>query len=205
MQIIPGILAKTLKELKQQLDAVSWAKKVHVDIMDGIFVPNKTIELMTLKKALPKMDMQIHLMSNKPHTYIEKFARMGAKEMIIHTEATQNAPETLEDIRLAGMKSGIAFNPETKIEQHKHNLIHADLALIMTVHPGFSGQAFIKKPLRKIQEIKKYNPTITIGIDGGVNHTNCRMIKHEGADFAIATSAVTHAQNPQKAYKEMSK
>ncbi len=201
MEIIPGILATTLKELKKQLDAVSWAKKVHIDIMDGRFVPNKTISTLTLKKAIPKMDMQIHLMAVKPHRYVNAFARMGAKELIIHKEATKKTAETLEMIREKGMKAGIAYNPETKID--KDSLIHADIALMMTVHPGFSGQTFIKKPLQKIAEVRKHNPTIIIGVDGGINHTTCRMARQ--ADFAIATSDVTKAQNPKKSYKELTK
>lgn len=202
MEIVPGILAKTLKELKRQLDAVSWAKKVHIDIMDGKFVPNKTISALTLKKAIPDLDMQIHLMANKPHNYVEKFARMGAKELIIHKEATKNSVETLEMIREKGMKAGIAYNPQTKVDE---TAIHADIALIMTVQPGYSGQQFIKTPLNKIAELRKINPTITIGIDGGINHTTCRLAKIAQANFAIATSAVTLTQNPKKAYKELSK
>ncbi len=201
MEIIPGILCKTLKELKEKLKLLSWAKKVHIDIMDGKFVPNKTISALALKKAVPKMEMQIHLMAYKPHLYVNQFARLGAKEFIFHAEATKNVCETLEEARQAGMKAGIAFNPGTKIDQHA--LIHADIALIMTVHPGFSGQTLIKKSLHKIAEIKKHNPTIQTGVDGGINHQTCKLAA--GADFAIATSAVTGAQEPKKAYNELKK
>jgi ribulose-phosphate 3-epimerase len=202
-EITPGILAQTLKELKKQLDAVKWAKKVHIDIMDGKFVPNKTIQAAALRKALPKMDMQIHLMAYKPHKYVNIFARMGAKELIIHEEATKKAAETLEMIREKGMKAGIAFNPATKVE--KDPLVHADIALVMTVHPGFSGQALMKAPLRKIAEIKKRNPAIIVGTDGGTNNQTCRLAMAAGADFAIATHAVTEAKNPRKAYTELQK
>ncbi len=199
MEIIPGILAKTLKELKEKLKLLSWAKKVHIDIMDGKFVPNKTIQALELKKAIPKMDMQIHLMAYKPHTYINKFAKLGAKEFIFHAEATKHSAETLEATRQAGMKAGIAFNPQTKI--NKDSLVHADIALVMTVHPGFSGQTFIKKPLHKITEIKKQNPIIMIGVDGGINHQTCALAAK--ADFAIATSAISQAKEPQKMYNTL--
>ncbi len=202
-EIIPGIIANTLKELKEKLRLLSWAKKVHIDIMDGRFVPNKTITALTLKKALPRMDMQIHLMAYKPHLYVNKFARLGAKEFIFHAEATRKSAETLEMIRETGMKAGIAFNPETNIGRHHDALLHADIAHIMTVHPGFSGQAFMKAPLRKIAEIKKQNPVIVVGVDGGVNHKNCRLLK--SADFAIATHAIAETQNPQTAYKQLSR
>lgn len=205
MDIVPGILATTVKELKEQLDRVKWAKKVHIDIMDGKFVPNKTIQALTLKKYLPNADIQIHLMCKKPHQYISQYARMGAKEFIIHAEATKNTHETLEDIRLAGMKSGIAFNPETRISQHKDALIHADLALIMTVHPGHSGQRFMKTPLTKIEQIKKHNPLVYIGVDGGVNLNTCQHACTAGAHWGVATSAVTKADNPKRAYTELLK
>ena len=195
-EIIPGILAHNLKELKEQLKRVSWAKKVHIDIMDGRFVSNRTIQANDLKKALPKMDMQIHLMAYKPHRYIKPFAQLGAKELIIHSEASKKIPELLEFIREKGMKAGIAFNPETSVE--KDALVHADLALVMTVHPGFSGQQFLKTPLRKINEIKRHNPLLKVGVDGGINLQTCRMARE--ANFAVATHALTEAKDPRKAY-----
>ena len=202
-EIIPGILVHTLKELKKELNKIKWAKKVHIDIMDGKFVPNKTIQAMALKKALPKMDMQIHLMAYKPHKYVQQYARLGAKELIFHAEATKKTAETLEMIREKGMKAGIAFNPETKIDSDA--VKHADIALVMTVHPGYSGQALIKKPLKKINEIKKQNPVIKTGVDGGISTSTCCLAMRAGADFAVATHAVTEAKDPKKAYKEMTK
>ncbi len=191
----------SLKELKEALHKLSWAKKVHIDIMDGKFVHNKTIQALTLKKALPKMEMQIHLMANNPHTYINKFAKLGAKELIIHAEATKKRAETLEMIRETGMKAGIAFNPTTKVD--KDAVKHADTALVMTVRPGYSGQMLMKAPLRKIAEIRRCNPIIIVGVDGGVNTHTCGMAK--GADFAVATHAVTNAPEPKKTYKELMK
>jgi ribulose-phosphate 3-epimerase len=202
-EIIPGILVHTLKELKEKLHLLSWAKKVHIDIMDGKFVPNKTISALTLKKAIPKMDIQIHLMAYKPHKYVNTFSRMGVKELIIHAEAAKETPEVLEYIREKGMKAGIAFNPETKIAHHEHSLVHADLALVMTVHPGFSGQTFLKTPIRKIAEIKKHNPLVQVGVDGGINEHTCRLVRN--TDFAIATRAVTDAEEPRQAYLALKK
>jgi len=201
MNIIPGILVKTLKELKEELHKLSWAKKIHIDIMDGKFVPNKTITALTLKKAFPKADVQIHLMAYKPHRYVKQFARFGAKDFIFHAEATKHAAETLEMVREAGMKAGIAFNPETKIE--KDPVIHADMALVMTVHPGFSGQPLLKKPLHKIHEMKKMNPLIQIGVDGGIHSTTCKLVNKAGADFAIATTEISHAEQPKEAYNKL--
>ncbi len=202
-EIIPGILACTMEELKQKIHLLKWAKKVHIDIMDGKFVPNKTIQLRALSKILPDMDMQIHLMAYKPHKYISGCANIGAREFIFHAEATKKTAETLEMARDFGMKAGIAFNPETKIERHKDALVHADLALVMTVHPGFSGQTFLKTPVRKIAEIKSRNPVLSVGVDGGINEHTCRLVKN--ADFAIATHAVTEAEEPKKAFMKLKK
>ncbi len=171
--------------------------------MDGKFVPNKTIQPTALAKILPRMDVQIHLMAYKPHKYISAFANLGAKEFIFHAEATKKAAETLEMTRDIGMKAGIAFNPETKID--KDLVKHADIALVMTVRPGFSGQQFMKRPLHKIAEIKKHNPAIVVGVDGGINTQTCRLAAHADATFAIATHSVTEATEPKKAYTELMK
>jgi ribulose-phosphate 3-epimerase len=202
IEIIPGILVHTLKELKEKLHLLSWAKKVHIDIMDGKFVPNKTIQANDIRKAMPKMDMQIHLMAYNPHKYIKPFAQLGVKELIIHAESTKKLAETLEDIRLAGMKSGIAFNPETPVKHHKDAIQHADIGLIMTVKPGASGQEMRKEKLLKLLDLVAYNLAICRGVDGGVNLSNCKMAAKQ-AHFLIATHAITDAENPQKAYNAM--
>ncbi|MBI4146886.1 hypothetical protein HY489_06140 [Candidatus Woesearchaeota archaeon] len=203
MNIIPGVLATTLKELKQQLNTLSWAKKIHLDIMDGKFVDNKTIGLQTLKKHFPEQEVQVHLMAYHPEKYVIPFSKLGAKELIIHAEASAHAPETLEDIRITGMKSGIAFNPETAVKRHKDSLVHADSVLVMTVRPGHSGAAFTKQPLKKIKEIRSHNPTITIGVDGGIRTNTCAIAARARANFAIATSAIQEAEKPKQAYKRL--
>lgn len=201
--IVPGVLAATARELKEQLHLLKFAKKIHLDFMDGKFVPNKTVGISVLKKLFPDKEVQVHLMAHKPHKYIAPFSRLGAAELIVHAEATEHACETLEDIRAAGMKSGIAFNPKTHISAHPDALIHADIALVMTVQPGYSGQAFLKQPLAKIAAIRKHNPVISIGIDGGINFETCKMAR--AADFAIATSAIQTADSPQNAWKQLSR
>jgi len=147
MDILPGVLATNLRELKEQLSKITWAKKIHLDIMDGSFVPNKTVQARHFAKLFPEMDVQVHLMALRPEKYVKTYAKLGAKEFIIHAEATENHADVLEGIRLSGMKSGIAFNPKTKVSQYGDALVHADLGLIMTVSPGFSGQKFIKTSL----------------------------------------------------------
>lgn len=201
MNIIPGILARTPLELSMQLSRVTWAKKLHVDIMDGKFVPNKTVTLLTLKKYLPKISLQVHLMAYKPHLYIDKFARLGAKEIIVHAESSDHIDHVLLDIKKHRIRAGIALNPETKVEHCKAALAIADTALVMTVKPGFSGQEFMTTAMKKISQIRKIKPTIRIGVDGGINEDTIRLVKD--ADFAVATSAVTLAQDPKKAYARL--
>lgn len=205
MKIIPGILAKTEKQLKEQLRKVAFAKKVHIDIMDGLFVPNKTIAVELLKKISIKRKTQIHLMAKQPEKYLSDLIEAGASEIIIHAESTKRANEILRFIKTQKIKAGIALNPKTKPAAHKKTIKTADMCLLMTVNPGFSGQKFKPKPLEKIKQIKKMNSKATIGIDGGINNLTCGSAKTKGADFCIATSSCTLTKNPKQAYKELQK
>lgn len=205
MNIIPGILAKTPKQLKEQLKKVAWAKKVHIDLMDGLFVPNKTIAASTLKKISIKQKIQIHLMAKQPEKYLSDLIESGASEIIIHAESTKRAKEIIQFIKIKKIKAGIALNPSTKPSKCKEAIKSADICLIMTVNPGFSGQKFKPKPLEKIKQIKKINPRSTIGIDGGITLGTCGQSKRKGADFCVATSSCTLSKNPKQAYKELQK
>lgn len=205
MKIIPGILAKTPKQLKEQLKKVDWAKKVHIDLMDGVFVPNKTIAASMLKKISIKQKIQIHLMAKQPEKYLSDLIESGASEIIIHAESTKRANEILRFIKIKKIKAGIALNPSTKPSKCKDAIKSADICLIMTVNPGFSGQKFKPKPLEKVKQIKKINSKIKIGIDGGINLLTCKKAKKSGANFCVATSSCTLAKNPKQAYKELQK
>jgi len=205
MNIIPGILAKTPKQLREQLKKVSWAKKVHIDIMDGLFVPNKTITTKELKKLTIKQKIQIHLMAKQPEKYLLDLIEIGAKEIIIHAESTKRAKEIIQFIKIQKIKAGIALNPTTKPSKCKDAIKSADICLLMTVNPGFSGQKFKPKPLDKIKQVRKINSNATIGIDGGINLKTCWRAKTKKADFCVATSACTLTKNPKQAFKELRK
>lgn len=205
MDIIPGILAKTQKALKQQLRKVAFAKKVHIDIMDGLFVPNKTIAVNLLKKTSIKQKTQIHLMAKQPEKYLSDLIEAGASEIIIHAESTKRAQEIIRFIKIKKIKAGIALNPKTNPSKCKDAIKLADICLIMTVNPGFSGQKFKPKPLEKIKQIKKTNSKIKIGIDGGITPLTCKKAKNAGANFCVATSSCTLTKNPKQAYKELQK
>jgi ribulose-phosphate 3-epimerase len=205
VNIIPGILAKTQKQLKAQLKKVSWAKKVHIDLMDGVFVPNKTIAANMLKKISIKQKIQIHLMAKQPEKYLSDLIESGAKEIIIHAESTKRAQEIIRFIKIKKIKAGIALNPLTKPNECKEAIKSADICLIMTVNPGFAGQKFKPKPLEKIKQVKKINSRVIIGIDGGINLKTCGRAKTKGVDFCVATSSCTLSKNPKQAYKELQK
>jgi ribulose-phosphate 3-epimerase len=205
VNIIPGILAKTQKQLREQLKKVSWAKKVHIDIMDGLFVPNKTIAANALRKTAIKQKIQVHLMARHPEKHLSDLIDAGASEIIIHAESTKRAKEIIQFIKIRKIKAGIALNPTTKPSKCKDAIKAADICLLMTVNPGFSGQEFKPKPLDKIKQVRKINSNATIGIDGGINLKTCGRAKTKNADFCVATSSCTLTKNPKQAYKELRK
>jgi ribulose-phosphate 3-epimerase len=205
MEIIPGILAKNPKQLREQLKKVTWAKKIHIDIMDGLLVPNKTIAASALKKMSIKQKIQVHLMAKQPEKYLSDLIEAGASEIIIHAESTKRASEIMQFIKIKKIKAGIALNPQTRPSKCKDAIKTADTCLLMTVTPGFAGQKFKPKPLSKIKQVKKINSRATIGIDGGINTKTCGRAKTKGADFCVATSSCTFTKNPKQAYKELQK
>ncbi len=192
MRIIPGILARSGKEFDKQIKSVFWADKVHIDIMDGLFIKEKT-----KAKKIPR-NAQLHLMVKNPVKWVKKYPE---NEVIIHSESKESF-KALELAKKQGQKAGIALNPETKIS--KKFLKLADFVLVMSVHPGKSGSKMLKAPLKKIKEIKK-SRRIPVGVDGGINLKTVRGAAKAGADFAIATSAVTLSAHPKESWKLLKK
>lgn len=188
MKIIPGIMARTKKEFDRQLKAVSWAKKIHIDIADGSFVKGKTVFTHIPRKA------QLHLMVQTPFLYLKKFPK---SEVIIHAEAG-NAINSLRRAKHNNQKIGLALNPETNIPLNL--LMLADFVLIMTIKPGKSGRKMIYSTLKKIKLIKKFR-RIPVGVDGGINAKTVKAVEKAGADFAISTSFVTLSENPKKSLR----
>ncbi|HLC32294.1 MAG TPA: hypothetical protein VJJ82_00545 [Candidatus Nanoarchaeia archaeon] len=189
MKIFPGITAFSKKELDNQFRRVSWARKIHMDVMDGMFVEYKT-SYRLVKKA------QVHLMVKNAQ---KCFAR--AKEVIIHAESSSPFAAVVKAKKL-GIKTGIAFNPSTRVSKELVKV--ADFALVMTVEPGASGQKMKTSALRKIKQIKRIK-RIPVGVDGGVNRRTIKFARKAGADFVVTTSAVTLAQNPRKEFLALTK
>lgn len=203
-KIIPAIEVKTKKELKKEIKLVSFVDKVHIDIMDGKFVPAKTItakEVNSLKKT-PKL--QIHLMSFNVLNQLKKFKHKNIVEFIFHVESEKQIEDIISEIKKRKLKAGIAFNPKTNVEKYKKELKKANIALVMTVNPGFSGQKMISKCLNKVNQIKKINKNIIIGVDGGVNQRDIKKVRNVGCSFAAVTSAIFNSKNIKKTIKELS-
>jgi ribulose-phosphate 3-epimerase len=206
VEILPAILATSMDDLVRKLRAVEGlVEMVHVDIMDGKFVMNRTIQARELTNASPKVAVQVHLMAFKPESYIADFARL-ADEFVFHAEATDEHEHVARACRTAGMKPGIAFNPDTPISEVDAAAAKAfDVALVMSVHPGASGQEFIPDVLEKIKELRTLNPKLRIGIDGGIKTGTCCLAAKAGADFVAAASAIYGKKDLKSAITELEK
>jgi len=193
--ILPAILAHTKAELHTQLAHLTWAKRVQLDIMDGRFVPKRTFNLNETLPLLRGKAVQAHLMVRQPKRYLRKLAHV--KEIIYHAETGQ---DLIEDITALGPRAGISLNPNSKIKPYTDLIRRADIAQVMTVTPGKMGQAFLHGQLRKIAQIKKINPHITVGVDGGVNARTITHAFQAGADYVAVGSALHQAPQPRKKY-----
>ena len=187
--LAPSILSADFCELGKQIEEIekAGAQYLHVDVMDGIFVPS-------ISFGMPKMFMDVHMMVTRPERYVEEFIRCGADGVTIHEEACDCVAETLYRIREAGAQAGLAINPETPVEKLYPYLDKMDMALIMTVHPGFGGQKYIDACTEKIQTLRQViidkGLDLKLQIDGGVNLDNLTMNLDAGADVIVAGSAV---------------
>ena len=198
-KIAPSILSADFANLERDIHdiEVNGADGVHVDVMDGIFVPNITIG-MPVVKALRKvtdLPLDVHLMIDRPIRYVEEFVKAGADWLTIHIEADQpqNTLEALDQIRALGCKAGIVLKPRTPAEAAIPYLEKCDMILVMTVEPGFGGQKFMADQMDKIRRLRKMlesvNPGCVIEVDGGVDAVTCALCKEAGAEVLVAGSA----------------
>lgn len=208
-EIAPSILSADFTRLAEEIEAVKsgGAKMLHVDVMDGHFVPNITIGLPVVKSIRKATDMIIdtHLMIDEPGRYAVDFVKAGADMVSVHVEADDHLQRTLTAVKDAGAKAGIAINPATPIETLSEALPHADFVLLMSVNPGFGGQKFIPTMLDKLRRLKGMiedrGLTVQIEIDGGIDETNIGEIVEAGADMIVAGSAVFGGGDPTLAVR----
>ena len=203
IQISPSILSADFSQLGTEIKRLEdgGADMIHVDVMDGHFVPNLTIGppvIKTLKKNC-SLRFDVHLMISPVHQYIEAYADAGADIITIHPEATDNLNDSILKIKSFNKKVGVSLNPESKIDLIINLLNKIDLVLIMSVNPGFGGQKFMPEVLEKIKELKKIqtekNIDFDIEIDGGINFDNCRTAIEAGANILVSGTTIFKSNN----------
>ena len=203
IKISPSILSADFSQLGQEIKNLenSGADMIHVDVMDGHFVPNLTIGPPVIKalRKYTKIPFDVHLMINPVHKYIKDYAESGADIITIHPEATTSLQESIDEIKKYKKKVGLSLNPDTKIEVIEKYLDQIDLVLVMSVFPGFGGQKFIKDVLKKIEKISeiknKENFKFDIEVDGGINFSNFKEVLEAGANVLVSGTTIFKENN----------
>lgn len=199
----PSILSADFGSLKEEILKLErgGADYIHLDVMDGIFVPNITFGPPVIKKlrSITKIPFDVHLMIDKPERYIKDFAESGADIITVHQEATTHLHRTIEEIKSYGIKAGVALNPSTSLDSLEYVLEYIDLVLIMTVNPGFGGQKFIGSMEKKIKQMRKIvdnrQLNILIEADGGIKLDNAKGVIDYGLDIIVVGSDIFEAEN----------
>ena len=203
IQISPSILSANFSQLGKEIKNLeeAGADLIHVDVMDGHFVPNLTIGPPVIKslRSYTKLPFDVHLMISPVHNYIKDYADAGADIITIHPEATENLKDSIDQIKKLKKKVGISLNPNTEISVLDENISNIDLILIMSVFPGFGGQKFIPeiiekiKKLKKIKDEKRYN--FDIEVDGGINFLNSKDVLNAGANILVSGTTIFKENN----------
>lgn len=209
--IAPSILAADFANLQRDIEMInnSEADWFHIDIMDGVFVPNISFGMPVLKAISKhaKKTIDAHLMIVDPDRYIQTFADLGANILTVHYEACTHLHRTIQAIKAAGMKAGVALNPHTPIAVLEDIIQDLDLVCIMSVNPGFGGQSFIENTYKKVSQLKHLieftNSSTLIEIDGGVTDKNANQLIEAGADVLVAGSYVFKSDNPTETIEDL--
>ena len=212
LELSPSLLSADLTNLKSDIEILdkSGVKYLHLDVMDGMFVPNISFGPMIIKQLRPLTNMvfDVHLMIEDPDRYVQSFKDAGADILTVHYEACKHLHRTISYIKSLGMKAGVSLNPATNIDVLDYVLEDLDLVLVMSVNPGFGGQSFIPSALDKIknlkEKIKERNLNVIVEVDGGVKTTNVKDVVEAGADLIVSGSDVfADKENRIKAYNDI--
>lgn len=206
MLIAPSILAADFANLQREIEMVneSDADWIHIDVMDGVFVPNISMGLPVVQaiKRHAKKPMDVHLMIVRPELYIEEFIKAGANTISVHAEACDHLHRNIQQIKSFGAKAGVAINPHTPISILENVIQDIDLVCVMSVNPGFGGQQFIEQTYNKVNDLKRLisqkTSTALIEIDGGVNLQNAAALVQAGADVLVAGNFIFSSPNPKQ-------
>ena len=203
--VAPSILSADFSKLREEVQMVEKAgsEYIHIDIMDGHFVPNLTMGPCVVSSIRPhsKAVFDVHLMIDNPEKYVESFAKSGADILTVHYESTNDMKALIKQIKDLGVKVGITINPPTPVEVILPYIDDVDMVLIMSVNPGFGGQSLIEDCLDKIKFLRANYPDLDIEIDGGVKLDNLDKVMESGANIIVAGSAVFNAENPEDVVK----
>lgn len=211
MKIAPSILSADFANLQRDIQFVEkhGADYIHVDVMDGQFVPNITLgpNVVSAIRPITKLPLDCHLMIVDPENYIEAFAKAGADIITVHVEATPHIHRAMQLIKSQNVKAGVTLNPGTPVSAIKHVLSMADQVLVMTVNPGFGGQSFIEESLEKIAELKALKEEngyhYDIEVDGGIVPETAKKCQKAGANVFVAGSYIYNSDHPEKQIQEL--
>ena len=209
--VAPSLLSANFLNLEKDIEMLnrSEADWIHLDIMDGVFVPNISFgfAVTNLLKKVTNKPLDTHLMIVKPEKFIDEVAATGSTFMNVHYEATTHLHRVVQQIKTSGMKPAVTLNPHTPVSVLEDIITELDMVLLMSVNPGFGGQKFIPNTIKKVTQLKnliiKYNSNALIEVDGGVNLETGRMLVDAGADVLVAGSFVFSSENPEETIKEL--
>ena len=200
--VAPSLLAADFSKLREEIQEVEsyGAEYLHLDVMDGNFVPNISFgaPIISSIRKHSNLVFDVHLMVENPDRFIKDMVDAGADVITVHAETTKHLNRTIQLIKSYGKKVGVALNPSTPLDVIKYDLKDIDMVLIMTVNPGFGGQAFIEGMLQKIRDLRSIDPNIDIQVDGGINNKTSKLVKEAGANILVAGSYLFKGDYKQK-------